>query len=331
MNETQSTLLADRGSSVENTGSSPSGSATNPATRRADSIRGRTAASRRITAARRPIDRWLAGGLVVLGVALATNAVLGPLVTGIVTFPFSETLLNQTIGLEAVTLGLVVPWCLVAALLLLRGYRTGPVAVIPPAAYTVYMFAQYILGPEYVVYPRIVALHLGIFVLAGVLLALSWGRFRSIDLPAMLDTRRRRIAIAVFLLASFLASRYLGAFQGMLTGAPLTAEFASDPTMYWSIFLLDLGVVLPIAVGTAIGLWRGAAWAERATYAVVGWYVLVPISVAAMGIAMVLNNDPNGAIGQVFVLSGVSLVFVAVAAWIYRPLFHRGRQLATTR
>ena len=49
--------------------------------------------------------------LVANAAALVVNSLLGQLAMGVVTHPFSKTLVNQTIGLEAVSL-LLVLWSL---------------------------------------------------------------------------------------------------------------------------------------------------------------------------------------------------------------------------
>lgn len=267
------------------------------------------------------VDRWLATGLAVLAVALAANSLLGPLLADAIAYPFSETMVNQTIGLEAVTLAVVVPWCLLAAVLVRRGHPVAPFLAIPPSAYTAYMFLQYVIGPQYLTYRPVVVAHLGIFVLGGALLALAWWRARTVAIPAISSRRERRAAVGLLALSVFVVFRYLPAFAGMMTGEDLTAEFAADPSMFWSIFFLDLGVVVPVSVATALGLLRGAGWARRAVYGVAGWYVLVPISVAAMAVVMLVDGDPNAAVSSVaaFVLAAVA--FTAFAGWVYRPLF----------
>jgi len=269
-------------------------------------------------------DRWLAAGLVVLGLALAVNSLVGPLVAGLVSYPFSETLVYQTIGLEAVTLAVVVPWTVAAAVLVRRGHPAGALLAIAPSSYSVYMFLQYVLGPAYLTYRPVVLFHLGIFVLGGAVLVLAWQRVRTDALPALSARRERRTGVGLLLLAAFVVFRYLPSFGGMLTGAPLTQEFAADPTMFWSIFLLDLGVVVPVTLATGVALLRGAAWAPRVAYGVAGWYVPVPISVAAMGAVMLVNDDPYASLGFVAVLSVAAVLFTAFAVWVYRPLFGSG-------
>lgn len=271
---------------------------------------------------RRP-NRWLVAGLLALAVGLAVNSLLGPLLAGVVTYPFSETLLNQTIGLEAVSLLVVAPWCVVAALLVLRGHRAGPVLAVPPAAYAAYMFVQYVVGPQYLAYPPVLPLHLAIFVLGGAVLVLAWNRIRVDALPALSPRRSRWAGVALLLFAVFVSLQYLSAVRGVLTGASLSAEFIDDPSMYWSIFLLDLGIVVPVTIAASAGLVTGATWARKALYCIAGWYTLVPISVSAMGIAMLLNGDPNAAVARVVVLSVAALLFSSFAVWLYRPLFRR--------
>ena len=88
-------------------------------------------------------------GLMAIGVGLATVAVLGPLATGVVYYHVTETLRNQTIGLDAVSLLVVAPLGFLAALLVLRRHVAGAALGLGIGAYTSYMLVQYILGPEY--------------------------------------------------------------------------------------------------------------------------------------------------------------------------------------
>ena len=266
-------------------------------------------------------DRWPAGGLFALAVGLAVNSLLGPLLLGIVTYPFSGTLLNQTIGLEAVSLLVVAPWSAAAGVLVLRNHPTGPLIAIFPAVYVAYMFVQYIAGPEYAAYPPILPLHLTMFVLSGSLLVVAWDRIRFEDLPKTTQRRTRIAAVVLFLLAAFTISRYISALLGTVTGEEIPAEFAADRTMYWLIFLLDLGIIVPVTVAAGIGLLLDRVWAWKAVYGIVGWFALVPISVAAMQITMLINNDPHSSVETLVVLSTAAVAFSAVAVWLFRPLF----------
>ncbi|AGN00082.1 hypothetical protein L593_00635 [Salinarchaeum sp. Harcht-Bsk1] len=269
----------------------------------------------------RETDRPLWIGLVVLGVALAINSLLGPLAAAVVEYPFSQSMVNQTIGLDAVSLAVVAPWSLLAAEAVRRKHHAGPILAIPPAAYSAYMFSQYVLGPTYLEYPAVMPLHLGIFVLGWVLVVLAWVRIDVSDLPTVGERRWRIYAGGVGFFAFFTFARYVPSFVGMASGEPISEEFAQDPTMFWTIFLLDVGVVVPATIGASVGAYRGRAWGRKALYPLAGWFALVPISVSAMSIVMYLNDDPYGSLGSVAFLTSAAVAFTAFVVWVHLPLF----------
>lgn len=272
--------------------------------------------TRSSTRAREPGGRGLAALLFVLAAALSLNTLLGPVGTGVISYPIAGTLLNQLIGLEVVSVCLVVPLTLVAGVLSLRGHRAAAFLGLGSAAYTVYMLVQYVLGPEYPAFTFVALFHIAVFTLAGVVVVWAWALASRQPLPRLAGGRRRLYGLLLLLLAAFILSRYAGA----VTADRLPAEFAEAHTFYWSIFLLDLGIVVPTTVAAGIGLIRGARAAGPALYAVLLWYALVPPSVAAMSITMVVNADPHASTGQAVVLSVVAVAFAALAAWVYRPL-----------
>jgi hypothetical protein len=80
---------------------------------------------------------------------------------------------------------------------------------------------------------------------------------------------------------------------------------------------------VPATLAAGLGSLAGARPAQTALYALLVWYALVPPSVAAMGAAMVINDDPHAALGQTVMLSVVAVLFAGVATWVLRPLFRR--------
>jgi hypothetical protein len=263
-----------------------------------------------------PAHRWFALGLIGLALGLIGNTLLGPLVSGSISYPFSETVLNETLGLEAVSLALVAPLALLAGALAWRGHHAAGLVAMAPASYAAYMFVQYVVGPQYPTYQPSIALHLALLVLSGGLLLRAW----RVAEGARLRPASRRAAVVAFLLGGFVLSRWLVVFGGMVDGSSVPAA-PQDLTMYWSIFLLDLGAVVPAAVVTGLGLLTGATWARKAVYGVVGWFALVPPSVAAMALVKIARDDPMASVGDTAVFVVVTLLFWLVAAWLFRPLF----------
>lgn len=265
-------------------------------------------------------NRAFASTLFVMATALLTNTVLGPLGSGAIEYPISDSLLNQVIGLEVVTVGLVVPIAVVAGVLALRGHRAAALLGFGPASYAGYMFLQYVVGPEYSTYTAVAFFHTAIFTLSCGTAVWAWVLGSRQPLPHLTAGRRRLSSAILIVLAAFVMTRYVGAITGSTTGGTLPAEFLDARTFYWSIFLLDLGVVVPATVAAGVGLIRGAQAAHSALYALVTWYALVPPSVAAMSATMVVNGDANASSGQAALLIVVSVVFAAIAAWVYSPL-----------
>src|SRR3954470_12769812 len=263
--------------------------------------------------------RGLAVGLLGLAAVLVANTALGPLGSGIVEYPFTETMLNQTIGLEVVTVCLVVPLTVLAGVLALREHRAAPFLGLGPAAYSAYMFTQYVVGPEYGRYTIQVLFHTVVFTLSVGVTVWAWTLASREPLPHLTRLRRRVYGAILLLLAAFIVTRYLP----VVTDGTLPPEFDEARTFFWSIFLLDLGVVVPATLVAGIALLRGVRLATAALYALLGWYALVPPSVAAMSATMVVNDDPFAVPDQAAVLSVVAVLFLGLAAWVFTPLLRR--------
>ena len=279
---------------------------------------------------------WFGVLLLLLAATLLMNSAIGPLGANMVRYPISDSLANQLIGLEVVTVALVVPWCVLAGVRALQGSPDGAVLAFGPAAYTCYMFVQYVLGPEYGEYRAVLLLHLALVTLSCGLTLWSWALLTRVELPAR-SRRVERVYGGVLLgLALFVIMRYAAAITGSFTGTEIPQEFGAARTFYWTIYLLDLGVVVPGTVVAAVALLRGRDLGRRALFAVVGWFALVPPSVTAMAVIMFVNEDPHASMPTVVLLSIASLVFGVFAVVVYRPIFlaspswrpdHRGDQV----
>jgi len=281
---------------------------------------------------------WLTVGLFGVALGLATVALLGPLVFGVVDYRVSETLRNQTIGLDLVSLAVVAPLALAAAYLVGRGRAVGFALALGIGAYTAYMFVQYVLGPDY-------AHHAGnnerLFPLALALIVAGWSvalaAWNQLDVDAVPLSPRRarllsRIVLPVLALAAF--GRYLPALVDWTSASPEDKTYLAGPSFAWTIALLDLGIFLPLAASACFGLARGRRWAKKALYAVVTWFGLVGPAVAAMAVTMAVNDDPAGSTGNAFVLSVLGAAFLILAVVVYWPLVKgaaagRGRFEAT--
>lgn len=271
-------------------------------------------------------NRWLERVLYVLAAGIAVNSLLGPLVTEVIEYRFSETLINQAIGLDVVALFGAVPVAVLAAFLVRRSHPAGPVLAFIPTTFAAYMAPQYVVGPEYLDLPgnneQFFLFHLGLFVIAIVGLFLSWTSIDRDSLrPATRSSDLRRSWVMLGVVAFIGIGRWLPALVELTAGDPTIADFLENPTSYMLIGMLDLGLVVPAGIAAAIGLRSGARWARTAAYAVIGWFALVPAAVAAMAIVMQLNEDPFASTGLTTMFSVAAFVFIAGAVLLYRPMF----------
>jgi hypothetical protein len=247
--------------------------------------------------------------------------------SSIVDYRVTETLRNQTIGLDLVSLFLVAPLAVLAAVLVLRGHVAGPALALGIGAYTSYMFVQYILGPDYVELPgnneRLFPLALLLFAAGWVVALAAWHAFDVGRVPT--SRRRERVIGRVVLpMLAFLAFfRYLPALADWMSATPEDEGYLAGPSFSWAIAMLDLGVFLPATVIACVGLVREWRWAQKALYLVVGWFGLVGVAVASMAITMYLNDDSNASVNSAVFMTVLGLAFAALALWVFRPLFQR--------
>jgi hypothetical protein len=272
-------------------------------------------------------DKRLALSLILLAVGIAANSILGPFVSGVVTYPFSESVKNMTIGLDTVSLVIVAPIGVLATSYIYRGKQIGFIAALSISAYTMYTFVQFIMGPQYIEYSPVVLLHLALFILAGFILVNVWQRIKGKQLPHFSRRRNKISATILVLLAVFTSLSYIASIPQILMGGTIPDTYLEDPTVYWSIFLLDLGFVLPITIAVSVGLLKNRAFAQKAIFGMAGWYTLVVGSVAAMFVVMFLNGDSNVTGLTVLFLLAAFLLIVLFSGWVWQPLIVQRKRL----
>jgi len=278
-----------------------------------------------------PSTKRLSVALVALGAGFAGLAVLGPLMTGVFQYRYSQTMLNQATGLDAFALVVVAPLAILSAVLLLRGHRAAALMALGPAAFGLYMLVQYVIGPEYLTIDgngeRAFLVFVALFVLSASVLVQAW---RLAEAPPWADRAFRRRGVLLFILAAFIvfgmyiASGFFSAmsdFPNYVDVRAATSEYDEHPTAFWIVAFLDLAVVVPLTVATAIGLLRRRDWAQRAFYGVVGWYALVPGSVAAMALTMLARHDPAANAPRAIIITVAAALFFAVSVRMFLPLF----------
>lgn len=159
----------------------------------------------------------------------------------------------EGVGWDAVTLFFAVPALIVAAIFIARGSVRGRLAAMGILGYFAYQYLMYAmfwaLGP---LFPLFVLL----YPLSLVGIAWTWSTIDATALAAGSGTgfpRRSLIAFG-FLVAALLLAMWLPRIATGLSGDLAGAGLLGTPTLV--VQALDLGIVVPLSLATAVLVWR---------------------------------------------------------------------------
>jgi hypothetical protein len=267
--------------------------------------------------------RWLAtAALLALSGALAAAAILGPLVLGVIEWRISPNSLNQTYGADGAALVLLVPAGAAAAWLSWQRRRVSAPLAFGLGLASLYYGVASVLGADYVQYPgnneRFFLLFLVIIVLAWPVAAWGWSAMDAN--PPRPGRVMARTTATVFVLGglalavAWLVQLVTIAATGSLGQAAEAQAYRESPGAYWLVRIVDLGFIVPLAIGAGIGLWRDHPAAVKAAPGVGAFLTLQATSVLAMGTIMLARNDPTATPGLVVVLAPITLAMAGLTA-----------------
>lgn len=231
-----------------------------------------------------------------VGVAMISNALLGPLVLGVIRFHESATMEMQLLGGELTSLFFAGPLAIVAGVLWWRGSRRAPALALGPLGYAFYTAVQLVLVPDYARYQgnneRWFPLYLLIVMASWIMALEAWRELNA--RPLVSPTSRTSTLLGAALLATniLFAFAWWAGIAKTYAGGP-SLEYSEHPTAFWLVRLMDLGFVIPIGIVTGLGLLQRKAWAARMAYGFTGMEALLACAVAGMAIRMWLAGDAN--------------------------------------
>lgn len=237
---------------------------------------------------------------------VATLAVLGPLILGVIHYPMSQSGVWQAMGVDAVNLLVMVPVLVLGGTLLLMR-RDGAKYFLILAPVTLFSLAiEAGAGQEWSKYAgnaqQFAWLYIVEVIVALVLLVGALPMFSEKDAPAF-NRRGLRIYVAfvTLLLVLFTVMWLQELVQVSTTGNTTSGSYQNSPAAFWAVRFMDLGVTIPLGfLGMYLLLTRPAK-----AYALVllffGFFVTMGTSVTAMGLVMFLNHDPEAQAGALFI------------------------------
>lgn len=269
-------------------------------------------------------ERYLVGitALVVAGM-LALMVILGPLIMGIISYKTSNSALSQILGQDLVNLILIVPICVIGAILHLReDNRSKYFLILVPIYVLLYTGYAYGVGMEWSsqLYTGNSEQYFWIFLVqmigSLILLFASYSMFTEKDAPEF-DTRNLKIYIT--LVATFIVLFAMMWFKEIAevvtTGNNSSGAYLESPSVFWVIKYLDLGITIPLGFIGLYLLGTRPAKAYPLILAFFGFFVTLSTAVNAMMVVMILNNDPSVQIEGVVIFP--VLMVLSLAGFFY--------------
>lgn len=256
--------------------------------------------------------------LIVFGVALALNAMVGPLVLGVMRLRFLANFTNQYLGGEIVSLFLVAPVAVIAGVLWLRGHRLAPVLAFAPAIYGLYLMVTLVFGADYAHQSgnqeQFFPLHWLIIVLSWGIAVRAWMALRPDQMPLPSDRLRRTTAMVLLFIAAFFALAWLRQVAAVI-GGEAVPDYPEAATLFWMIRVFDLAFFIPLAVISAVGLLRRQQSALRLAYLLIGFFTCEICAVAGMMAVQIVTADPaaNAIVFAVLLAGSAGTVWLSAA------------------
>ncbi|HYF75588.1 MAG TPA: hypothetical protein VD973_00495 [Symbiobacteriaceae bacterium] len=223
----------------------------------------------------RNVSLWLTGLIIVLGAVASWGGIFLP---GL--YRDSQYMVAQAVGQDVVTLFIVVPALAVTLFYVRRGSSRATLAWIGLLGYMLYTYTTFPFGaafnPFFLIYVALFSLSIAAMItaLSSLDIAVWRARFDS-------TTPIRSVAIFLFFISLMVTALWLPeVIRYLMTGnLPASMVQADIPTNF--VYVMDLGVVVPLAVVTGVLLWRKQPWG----FVLSG---LVLVKALTMGLALLM-------------------------------------------
>jgi len=143
------------------------------------------------------------------------------------------------------------------------------------------------------------------------------------ELPILRPRLRFTAAVALFVPSALFALVWLQQLAAF-AGGERSQALGDDPRLWWLIKALDLGILIPAALGASIGLLRGNSVAIKLAYGLTGFLACLTGSVAGMTAVMLRKDDPSASPAMLVIALVTALGLGSVATQLVRSYGVRG-------
>jgi hypothetical protein len=222
----------------------------------------------------------------------------------------------QAIGQDAATLLVGLPLLFAGLLLARKGSLRGELLLAGGLGYMLYTYASYSFLSAYneffLVYVTLFSLSLFAFILA-----LSGMDTERVTRSVSGGMPRQGIAVFLLFIAAFLSLAWLGRIvPPLLAGTPPPGLEAYTTLV---IQALDLGIIVPASIITAVLLWKKQPWGYTLTSVLLVKAMMMGVALIAMIIGIALAGVPVSIVESV-IFTGIALSAIAFTTLLFRNI-----------
>lgn len=197
----------------------------------------------------------------------------------------------------------------------------APALTLGPALFAAYTYTTVVLGQEFARYPGNVEPFFprfaGLVALGVALAAITWSWLarRQPVLPG--EGLRRLLAGIFFVIGVCFALTWAAQIRQVVAGAP-SIGYLGAPDLFWTIKLLDFGLLIPLWIATGVGLLRRWPWATAAACGLVTFSTCLALAIAGMGLAVPRRGEPSADPVLLGVTQAAGLGLAVVTVCLFR-------------
>lgn len=257
------------------------------------------------------------------GIILIYLAIEGPLFLQHIKYKTAKIINNQLAGQDIVNIFLLSPILIVGGVALFFKKRISKYLLITTPLYLIYFVLSYTLGwewssPKYSGNSELYTFHF-LFILISSLIILLY----SLSIfPKNVESTFKRKGLIVY---SVLFSLFLLVFASMwikeveeVMSTGTTRAYDIAPTAFWVIRIFDLGFSIPLGFISVYLLWARPNTSYAIQFMFYGFFLTMIIAVNAMGIIMLVNNDPTFMMRDLTVFLILALIVITGFVYILR-------------
>ena len=257
------------------------------------------------------------------GIILIYLAIEGPLFLQHIKYKTAKIINNQLAGQDIVNIFLLSPILIVGGVALFFKKRISKYLLITTPLYLIYFVLSYTLGwewssPKYSGNSELYTFHF-LFILISSLIILLY----SLSIfPKNVESTFKRKGLIVY---SVLFSLFLLVFASMwikeveeVMSTGTAREYDIAPTAFWVIRIFDLGFSIPLGFISVYLLWARPNTSYAIQFMFYGFFLTMIIAVNAMGIIMLVNNDPTFMMRDLTVFLILALIVITGFVYILR-------------